>query len=78
MTEAVKRLLDYCFNDLSLNRVGIYASTSNVKSRAVIERVGCSFEGNLRDYIRIGDIYQDASMYSMLAREFKKIYDHLL
>lgn len=73
MTSAVVRLMQYCFEELALNRVGIYASVKNTKSRAVIERAGCSFEGILRAYVRVNNEYHDAAMYSMLASDFKKI-----
>ncbi|MFM2485714.1 GNAT family N-acetyltransferase [Celerinatantimonas yamalensis] len=45
MTEAVKTLEDYAFNDLNAKRVEIKAAEGNLKSRAVAERCGYEFEG---------------------------------
>lgn len=72
MTNAVYRLMQHCFEDLGINRVGIYASEENAKSRAVIERAGCSFEGILKEYVRVNGEYHNAAMYGMLSKDFKK------
>lgn len=72
MTESVKRLMRYCFEELKVNRIAIYASTANTKSRALIERVGCVFEGVLRAYICVDGVYHDAAMYGLLASDWAR------
>lgn len=48
MTEAVKRLTRFAFEDLHARRVEIRCDEENVKSRSVAERVGFEFEGTLK------------------------------
>ena len=48
VSEAVLRLERYAFEDLGARRVAISADSTNLKSRAVAERCGYKFEGELR------------------------------
>jgi RimJ/RimL family protein N-acetyltransferase len=48
MTEAVKGIEGFAFNELEANRVEIHCDTKNVKSRAIAERLGYELEGILR------------------------------
>ena len=48
ISEAVLELERYAFEDLGARRIAITADASNAKSRAVAERCGYDFEGELR------------------------------
>lgn len=71
MSHAIPPLLDYCFNELGLNRVGLNADVNNARSRAVAERLGFSFEGITRDGWTHNDQLIDIAVYGMLARDWR-------
>jgi ribosomal-protein-serine acetyltransferase len=70
MTEAVQAMVSLAFEDWRLNRVEIRASVENERSRALIERVGFTYEGLARRAFRLADGYHDDAVYSMLADEW--------
>jgi len=73
MTEAAAAVVEYGFSVLGLNR--IYAShfTRNPASGRVMQKIGMTFEGVLREFLRKGEQFEDAAMYSILAREWKSV-----
>ena len=70
VTRAARALTAAAFEHLSMHRVCIRAAEQNVRSRAVAERLGYTFEGVLRDNERVGDRYLTLASYSMLAHEW--------
>lgn len=70
MTRSIRPMLDFVFDDLKLNRVGLKAEVSNERSRAVAERLGFTFEGIQRQGWINGETFVDMAMYSMLAAEW--------
>ena len=69
-TEAAKALIDYGFNELKLHRVQGIASSSNPKSRQVMERLGMKSEGRLREAsFKDGD-WHDLLYYGILENEW--------
>ncbi|MBU5467504.1 GNAT family N-acetyltransferase [Virgibacillus sp. MSJ-26] len=70
MTKVVYALTGYGFRDLKLNRIDIRAATGNLKSRAIPERLGYTFEGQLREAEWLYDRYVDHAIYGMLTREW--------
>ncbi len=73
MTRAVRAVLRYVFEDLKLNRVGLEASPGNLKSKAVAERLGFTFEGVRRDGWRSGDELEDIAVFSLLAADWREM-----
>jgi ribosomal-protein-serine acetyltransferase len=72
MTRTARKLTDYAFNDLGLNRVEIKCATGNHKSRAIPQRLGFTEEGTLRQVAWQYDHFLDLVVYSMLADEWGK------
>lgn len=70
MTRACHAITDYAFNTYQLHRVEIRCASSNVKSRAIPERLGFKQEGVLREQAKLHDSYVDHIIYGMLAREW--------
>ncbi|MCF2948970.1 GNAT family N-acetyltransferase [Paraglaciecola aquimarina] len=70
ITSVVNTLLDYGFKDLELNKVEIHCAVNNLKSRAIPERLGFTFEANLRQREWLYDSFVDHAVYSLLKREF--------
>ena len=72
MTRSVRKLTEYAFGELGLNRVEIRCAPGNLKSRAIPERLGFTQEGILRKVGLIQDqIIDDLVVYGLLADEWK-------
>jgi len=71
ITLAARALTDHALDHWKLNRVAIRAGVGNVRSRAVAERLGFTYDGVLRQAERHPDgRYIDLAVYSMLASEW--------
>lgn len=72
MTKACKALIQYCFEELNLERIEIRVATENIKSQAIPERLGFQKEGCLRNAEVLYDQYIDLYVYGLLKKEFNK------
>lgn len=66
MTEAVKRAVDFAFQDLGLHRVEGNVVPRNAPSRAVLEKCGFAMEGLSRKYLKINGVWEDHLHYVRL------------
>lgn len=73
MTKCCKVLIDFAFDDLKLNRIGICCATENFKSQAIPERLGFTKEGTARQAEWLHEKFVDLIVYSMLKEEWKDI-----
>lgn len=71
MTEAVKCVLEYTFNELNVEVVAVCHYPNNVQSKRVIEKCGFTYEGTLRKYSRN---LSDSVRYSMTKEEWEVKY----
>jgi RimJ/RimL family protein N-acetyltransferase len=69
-TEAVRLVLGYGFEQLGLHRIGLEVFAFNPRARRVYEKVGFVVEGTLRQVLRDGDGWVDATVMSILAPEW--------
>jgi ribosomal-protein-serine acetyltransferase len=72
-TRCIRKLLDYGFGELGLNRVFVKCATENLKSQAIPERLGFTREGVERDGGWLHTKFVDQAVYSLLAREWTGI-----
>lgn len=70
-TRAAERALTYLFADVGLHRVEMQCGVANLKSRAVPERLGFTFEGVRRESHWITDRFVDHAVYGVLSSEWK-------
>lgn len=70
-TQSCRRLLDFAFGELCLNRVAIRTSAENKRSVALAKRLGFSVEGRLREALLRKGKYQHLVVLGMLNREWK-------
>lgn len=70
MSEAVQRILEYCFLEKKLQAVTIRHLDINERSKKVIERANFKFEGIMRYAMQRDDGVHDMHIYSMLRREY--------
>lgn len=69
-TEAVKAVLQYGFTGRQLHRIYAPHFKGNEASGRVLQKVGMTYEGRMREhYVRFGQ-YVDLELYGMLRREF--------
>jgi len=71
MTDCVRALTTYCFNELNLNSVHISCADANKKSRAVPERLNFVQEGVLQECMNYHGILYDEVIYGILKRNWK-------
>ena len=72
MTDCVRALTGYAFDELSLNRVCIHCAIGNKKSRAIPERLGFVQEGVLQDGECLYGTFHDLVIYGMIRRNWRK------
>ena len=66
ITKACEVMIDFCFNDLDLNRIEIKCATANVRSKAIPEKLGFIKEGVIRQGEFVHDRFIDLTLYSLL------------
>jgi RimJ/RimL family protein N-acetyltransferase len=71
-TEATRLIIGYGFEQLGLHRIGLQVYAFNPRARRVYEKVGFVVEGVMRDEFRYRDEWIDATMMSILAREWEQ------
>jgi [ribosomal protein S5]-alanine N-acetyltransferase len=70
-TESVSLALRWGFGRLGLNRIEADTHPENAASQRLLERMGFSFEGRLRQRFATTDEMQDSSIYGLLAEEWR-------
>ncbi|MEJ2368093.1 MAG: GNAT family protein [Acidobacteriota bacterium] len=72
-TEAAGLVMDYAFSVLRLNKVFAQHFTRNPASGKVLQKLGMSHEGRLRQHVRKDDHYEDLEVYGILKREWSRL-----
>ena len=70
MTRSVNAVVEYCFDDLNLNRVSSAAALGNTESNAVLQRCGFRLEGISREPEWLYDHFVDHNLYGILQRDW--------
>lgn len=71
-TEAIRLFVGYGFERLGLHRIELEVFAFNPRARRVYEKVGFVAEGVLREVLRDGDGWVDATVMSILAPEWAR------
>lgn len=69
MSEAVRRLIALGFDDLELHRIWAGCDVNNTPSRRLMERVGMTREGLLREDKFLRGVWRSSYLYSILASD---------
>lgn len=73
ITQSVKELLSYAFDELDINKIQIKAAVENERSRRIPERLGFSLEGIERDgELLVDSIFTDLAVYGLTKKDFKQ------
>lgn len=77
-TESKLLLLQYCFEELNLERVQLKTDGRNIRSQTAIARLGATKEGVLRKHRVLPDGYiRDTVMFSVLREEWPQVRERL-
>jgi len=69
-TEAARRMIQFGFEEVKLNRVFALCFSDNPASARVLEKSGMKHEGVLRQHLKKWDEYKDAVYYGILQSEW--------
>lgn len=72
-TEAARWLIDYAFGARRLHRLTSNASTQNMESIRLMERLGMRREGTTRESMLVHGVWHDEHRYAMLNSEWQTI-----
>jgi len=69
-TEGARAVVAFGFRTMSLNRIEARCEIPNVASARVMEKLGMTFEGILRQYQYVKGQYRDLKLYSILRQDW--------
>lgn len=72
-TEAGRAVLNYGFEQLNLNRIYAEHFMRNPASGRVMQKLGMTHEGCLRQHIKKWGHYEDVEVYGILKKEFYRL-----
>lgn len=70
MFEALKELIEYCFEKLKVNRIEALTHLQNDRSINILSRYGFKREGILREYVYCRGKFDDQLSFSLLKKEW--------
>jgi ribosomal-protein-alanine N-acetyltransferase len=73
MTEAVKKVIDFFFNEIGFNRIYTAHAHENPASGKVMQKCGMVYEGTMRQALNKNNGLQDKVNYAILAEDYHSI-----
>ena len=70
-TEAARACAAFAFEHFNLHKLVAVRDPVNPASGKVLEKIGMTEEGFLREHLKKGELYLDAVMYGLLRKAFK-------
>lgn len=74
-TLSVRAVLDWCFNELDMNRMELRCTSDNLPSQSVAKRLGFTWEGMLRQAELLNGVFVDHFVYGLLKSDFESTED---
>lgn len=71
-SEALQAIVNYCFKELNMNRIGAEIYEFNAPSIKLFERNGFQLEGRFRQHIFKDGVFKDELLYSLLQEDWEK------
>jgi ribosomal-protein-alanine N-acetyltransferase len=72
MTEAVKSIIDFGFDQLKLNRIEAVVNPKNIPSLKIIQKFNFTQEGYLKQHFFVEGQFVDSLIFGLLKSEYKK------
>ena len=74
ITEAIKRVIQYLFEELNIDLLSAFHIPDNIKSKRVLERCGFEYEITIKQgYKRYDGQIFDSVCYSILKSDYEKM-----
>lgn len=70
MTEVTQKIVEYGFKNLELNRIEAFVEPENAGSRKLLEKIGFSEEGILKEHFYWKNRFVDNVLYACLKKEY--------
>lgn len=70
-TDAARTLIRFGFESLGLHRITAAIGPDNVVSLAIVDALGFSHEGRLRDHVFTNGAWRDSELYSLLETDVR-------
>jgi RimJ/RimL family protein N-acetyltransferase len=70
-TETARLLLGFGFDQLGMHRIWATSHPENVASARVLEKIGMSYEGRIRDHLFVKGAWRDSLAYAILEPEWR-------
>lgn len=77
VTEAVEEMMSYGMEEMSLNRIEALIYPENIPSQKLLEKLGFTKEGLLKDYYIFRNLPQDLLMYSYIKKVRRNVQVYL-
>lgn len=71
VTRSCQAIINFCFNELNLNRIEIKCGTENVKSMTIPEKLHFKKEGVLQQAELLYDTFIDLNLYALLKSDVR-------
>lgn len=68
MKDSLKIICDYCFTDLSINRIEAACLPKNLTSKKVLLNVGFKIEGYAKKYLNINGKLEDHLLFAKIKK----------
>lgn len=73
MSEASAPIIAHGFEKMELNRIEAFASPANEPSIKLLQKLGFTYEGLMREHYCKNNVTEDSACYSLLKREYKPL-----
>jgi [ribosomal protein S5]-alanine N-acetyltransferase len=74
ITEATRKIIQYSFLEVGINRIEARCNFNNAGSYRVLEKLGMTHEGTLRSQLKIKGKFIDQRMYSLLRSDYVQLH----
>lgn len=72
MKEAIQAIVNFGFKNMDLNRIEAFISPQNLPSIGVVQHLGFTKEGLLRQHYKADDKFYDSFVFGLLKSDFLK------
>ena len=72
MSEALRSVIEFAFNDLGLHRLEADTDVENIASLALLEKIGFQLKGCFRERWHVNKRWQDSAMLGLLQSEWDR------
>lgn len=76
-TEVTARAVQVGFDELSYHKIILRIAVGNERSDRIAKRLGFTFEGTLRDEVKVGSTWIDHTSWSLLESEWPAVLNQL-